>query len=217
MALRACLIKKHIYSGTAGKFLIGGDFLLPVNYGSHSNYQNFVVENLRKYYHDPDAIPRDTGDIIDSFWNHDLSYTDEMMMNKYSKYGPAPRTPSCMQRSYLLSIDFKVTSITDRATQLKINPLYAILSVFEFGDTPGIGTFYCFFSRLWNFEDDNLNPHTINSRILSKSQEKGYKVQSVEKVTVDQLLKQLENQSFSIAEQPYGFLFDLYTKEFLRL
>ena len=49
-----------------------------------------------------------------------------------------------MQRSYLLSIDFKVTSITDWAAQLKINPLYAILSGFEVGDTPGVGTFYDF-------------------------------------------------------------------------
>ena len=191
--------------------------MLPVNCGSHSDYQNFVVENLRKYYPDPDAIPRDTWDIIDRFWNHDLSYTDEMMANKYSKYDPAPRTPSCMQRSYLLSIDFKVTSITDWAAQLKINPLYAILSGFEFGDTPGVGMFYVFFSSLWDSDDDNLNPHIHKLKNpVKKPKKKGYKAQPVEKVTVDQLLKQLENQSFSIEEQPYGSLFDLYSKEFLR-
>lgn len=50
-----------------------------------------------------------------------------------------------MQRSYLLSIDFKVTSVTEWAAQLKINPLYAIVSGFEVGDTPGVGTFYDFF------------------------------------------------------------------------
>jgi hypothetical protein len=44
------------------------------------------------------------------------------MHHKYSKFGPKPRTPSCMQRSYLLSIDFKVTYFTDWAAQLKINP-----------------------------------------------------------------------------------------------
>ena len=43
------------------------------------------------------------------------------MTDKYSKFGPAPRTPSCMQRSYLLSIDFKVTSLTEWAAQLKMN------------------------------------------------------------------------------------------------
>ena len=70
------------------------------------------------------------------------------MTDKYSKFGPAPRTPSCMQRSYLLSIDFKVTSLTEQAAQLKMNPLYVILSGFEVGNTTGICTFYDFLNRL---------------------------------------------------------------------
>lgn len=50
--------------------------MLPVNCGSHSDYQNFVVENLRKYYSDPGSISRSTWDISDRFWNLDFSYTD---------------------------------------------------------------------------------------------------------------------------------------------
>ena len=96
--------------------------MLPVNCGSHADYQHFVVTNLRKYYPVPDALARSTWDIIEHFWNIDLSFTDTFMADKYSKFGPAPRTPSSMQRSYLLSIDFKVTSITEWAAQLKINP-----------------------------------------------------------------------------------------------
>lgn len=133
--------------------------MLPVNCGSHADYQNFVTENLRKYYTNPDAIARSIWDIIECFRTLDLSYTDELMRDKYSKFGPAPRTPSCMQRYYLLSIDFKVTSIIVLSVQLKINPLYAILSGFEAGDTPGIETFYDFFDRLWDSEHDNLSPH----------------------------------------------------------
>ena len=54
--------------------------------------------------------------------------------------------------------------------QLKINPLNAILSRFEFGDAPGVKTFYDFFSGPWNSEDDNLNPHThTNSSVLLKT------------------------------------------------
>lgn len=122
--------------------------MLPVNSGGHTAYQNFVTENLRKYYPNPNALARSTWDIIERFWNLDLSYTDELLADKYSKFGPAPRTPSYMQRSYLLSIDFKVSSLTQWAAQLKINPLYAILSGFEFGNTPGVGTFYDFLNRL---------------------------------------------------------------------
>ena len=95
--------------------------------GSYADYQNFVAANLRKYYPNPDALARSTWDIIQRLWNLDLSETDILMSDKYSKFGPAPSTPSCMQRSDLLSIDFKVSSLTEWAAQLKINPLYAVL------------------------------------------------------------------------------------------
>ena len=190
--------------------------MLPINCGSHADYQNFVTENLRKYYPNPDAIARSTWDIIERFWTLDLSYTDELMRDKYSKFGPAPRTPSCMQRSYLLSIDFKVTSITDWAAQLKINPLYAILSGFEVGNTPGVGTFYDFFNRLWDSEDDNLSPyiHPVKAKV-KKPKNKGAKAASVEKVTVDQLIPQLENTAFIPEQQPYHSLLQIYKKQFL--
>lgn len=122
--------------------------MLPVNCGSLADYQNFVTLNFRKYYPDPDALARSTWTIIEKFWNLDLSFTDSFMTNKYSKFGPAPRTPSCMQRSILLSLEFKVTSFTEWAAQLKFNPLFAILSGFEVGDTPGVGIFYDFINRL---------------------------------------------------------------------
>ena len=176
--------------------------MLPVNCGSHSDYQNFVVTNLRKYYPNPDSIARSTWDIIDRFWNLDLSYTDEKLKNRYSVFGPRPRTPSCMHRSYLLSLDFKVTSLTEWAAQLKINPLYAILSGFEVGDTPGVGTFYDFINRIWDSDDDNLSPHIHPLKVsVKKPSAKGAKAKSVEKISV---------------EQPYGSLFDLYNQEFLQ-
>ena len=194
-------------------FRLEAIFLLPVNPGGHAAYQNFVVTNLRKYYPDPDAFSRATWDIIERFWNLDLSYTDELLRSKYSVFGPKPRTPSCMQRSYLLSIDFKVHSLTDWAAQLKINPLYAILSGFEFGDTPGVGTFYDFLSRLWDSEDSNLSSHLrpAKEKRIKKPAHKGTKAEPVEKVSVDQLLEQLETTSFVLDDQPYSSLFKIYS------
>ena len=49
--------------------------MLPVNCGSHTDYQNFIVTNLRKYYPNPNALARSTWDIIERFWNLDLSFT----------------------------------------------------------------------------------------------------------------------------------------------
>lgn len=191
--------------------------MLPVNSGGHTAYQNFVTENLRKYYPNPNALARSTWDIIERFWNLDLSYTDELLADKYSKFGPVPRTPSCMQRSYLLSIDFKVSSLTQWAAQLKINPLYAILSGFEFGDTPGVGTFYDFLNRLWDSAEDNLSSHEhpLKKKKVKKTKKKGEKAESVEKITVAELLPQLENTTFYLDEQPYASLFKIYKQEFL--
>ena len=191
--------------------------MLPVNTGGHSAYQTFLVTNLRKYYPNPDSIARATWDIIDRFWNLDLSYTDTQMRHKYSVFGPKPRTPSCMQRSYLLSLDFKVTSLTDWSAQLKINPLFAILSGFEFGDTPGVGTFYDFLSRLWDSDDDQCSSHLHPTKAKVKKPSKdGAKAKPITKISVDDLLKELEDSCFDLSQQPYGSLFDLYQKEFLQ-
>ena len=190
--------------------------MLPNISGGHTAYQNFVITNLRKYYPNHDDLARSTWDIIERFWNLDLSYTDALLKDTYSKFGPVPRTPSCMQRSYLLSIDFKVTSLTQWAAQLKINPLYAILSGFEFGDTPGVGTFYDFINRLWNSDDNHLSSHIhpIKGKV-KKPKKKGTKADSIEKVTVAELLPQLENTKFHIDDQPYSSLFKIYKSEFL--
>ena len=193
--------------------------MLPVNSGGHTAYQTFVLENLRKYYPDPTVFAKSTWDIIERFWNLDLSYTDELLRGKYSVFGPKPRTPSCMQRSYLLSIDFKVHFLTDWAAQLKINPLYAILSGFQFGDTPGVGTFYDFLDRLWDSDSDNLSPHIhpIKKKKVKKPKQKGDKAEPIGKVTVEQLFQSMEYSSFSIDEQPYTSLFKIYDHEFLSI
>lgn len=185
--------------------------MLPVNCGSHTDYQNFVTENLRKYYPNPDALAQSTWNIIEHFWHLDLSFTDTLLAAKYSKFGPAPRTPSCMQRSYLLSIPFKISSVTDWAAQLKITPLFAILSGFNVGDTPGVGTFYDFFNRLWDCNEAHLSPHIhpLKSKV-KKPASKGTKADSIEKTTVAELLPQLENTSFLLDDQPYSSLFKIY-------
>ena len=122
-----------------------------------------------------------------------------------------------MHRSYLLSLDFKVTSLTEWAAQLKINPLYAILSGFEFGDTQGVGTFYDFLNRLWDSDEDNLSPHIHPIKAsVKKPSANGAKAKPVEKISVEQLLQVLGKTSFSISEHPYGSLFDLYNREFLQ-
>lgn len=52
----------------------------PVNIGGHSAYQERVLTQLRKYY--PNAatsLSSSTWQILDKFWNLDLSQVDELM------------------------------------------------------------------------------------------------------------------------------------------
>ena len=75
----------------------------PINTGGHAAYQNRVLIQLRKYYPDADvAFDSSTWDVLEQFWGLDLSSVDQIMLDRYSVFGPKPRLPSDMLRSYLL-------------------------------------------------------------------------------------------------------------------
>lgn len=56
--------------------------------------------------------------------------------------------------------------------------------------------------------------HPLKTKV-KKPKTKGTKADSVEKVTVAELLPVLENTGFKLDEQPYSSLFKIYQKEFL--
>ncbi len=64
-------------------------------------------------------ISSSTWQIIDKFWNLDLSQVDELMKDWYSVFCPEPRLPSDMLRAILVSAAFKITSYTRFAADLK--------------------------------------------------------------------------------------------------
>ena len=74
--------------------------------------------------------------ILDKFWNLDLSPIDDLMKDRYSVFGPEPRFPSDMLRAILVSVEFKITSYTRFAADLKENYLHDIILGFSVGDTP---------------------------------------------------------------------------------
>ena len=166
----------------------------PVNIGGHPAYQNRVLTQLRKYY--PNAatsLPDSTWQILEKFWSLDLSPVDTLMQDRYSVFGPEPRLPSDMLRALLVSVEFKITSYTRFAADLKENHLHAIISGFSVGDTPGTGTFYDFHSRLWLSDIKNLSEalHPPKEK-PQKPKGKEEKAAPVEKVTVDDLFRQFE-------------------------
>lgn len=117
--------------------------------------------------------------------------------------------------STCLSIDFKVTSLTDWAALLKINPLFAILSSFKFGDTSGVGTFYDFLSA-YGISDVNhfSSPiYPLKNRI-KKPKTKVSKANSVEKVS---WAASSRTWKYNLSHwwTAYASFFQLYKNEFL--
>ena len=86
--------------------------MLPCNPSGYAAYQNSFLSDFLKFYPDPFALSKDSWDYIVQFCYLDLSLTDTIMQECYSVFGPEPRLPSCMLRSYLLALKLKVTSIT---------------------------------------------------------------------------------------------------------
>lgn len=110
----------------------------------------------------------------------DLAPTADLLKHRYSSNprGRKPRNPSDMLRSLLLMYKLQYTSVDKWVEALKTIPLYAILSGFEPDSTPGVGTFYDFFNRIWLAP----SPHLMNKKKkkLKKPKKKGKKNQKME-------------------------------------
>ncbi|MCQ2088501.1 MAG: hypothetical protein MJZ37_10655 [Bacilli bacterium] len=189
----------------------------PINIGGHAAYQNRVLTQLRKYYPDAtDSLPDSSWQIIDKFWNLDLSGVDSLMQDRYSSFGPEPRLPSDMLRAILVSVEFKITSYTRLAADLKENHLHAIISGFLPGDTPGVGTFYDFHKRLWLSDKKHLTDPVHPPKIKpSKPKGNEQKAAPVEKVTVEDLFKQFQDSPPSDMA-PCQKLWDIFHSFFLQ-
>jgi len=94
-------------------------------------------------------------------------------------------------------------------------PLYAILSGFSLGDTPGVGTFYDFCSRLWDSDSKHLSPQLRFSKSKpKKGDEKGDKTPFNTETLSARLLHFL--QRFSITpNHAFALIFRLYQEQFL--
>jgi hypothetical protein len=189
--------------------------MLPCNIGGHAAYQDFVVSEFLRSYPDPFALPKDSWDILIKFWYLDLSATDTIMEDCYSIFGPPPRPPSSMMRSYLLSLKLKVTSVTDWCRMLKETPLYAIVSGFMPGDTPGVGTFYDFFHRMWGSDRNDISPKERFPKLkVPKGKKKGGKTPAGASAA-SRLLPLLERWD-ARPGNPFALIFRLYNEQFLQ-
>ena len=144
---------------------------------SHESYQSFILRQLQQHY--PNGcitIRKKDWALILKLWLTDLSCISTLLDNSYSNKGPKPRDPSAMMRSYLIFLIKRPgLGITEWVEELHRVKLYAILSGFEPGDIPGVGTFYDFFNRLYSSEKSNKKSKIKNKKKRKNKKKKKYK------------------------------------------
>ncbi|WP_144941627.1 DDE transposase [Paenibacillus sp. 32O-W] len=188
---------------------------------THQNYLIFVTEQLHKEYGTPAdlaLLQQFYSDLI--FWITpvDLSATASLMRSGYSPKtkGRKPRDPSDMLRSTLLMTKLGM-SVDDWVCALRTTPVYAILSGFAPGDTPGVGTFYDFFRRLWKAS----TPHKTGrrKRRLKKPRKKGKKNEKQEpknpKITEKLVSRVLREEKIHYTPKEHDLLQHLFQTLFV--
>lgn len=184
----------------------------------HSTYIQFVTEQL-KVECSTDFLCEFFSDLIYWVTAIDLSLTASLMKACYSSNtkGRKPHDPADLLRCLLLMHKLQVTNVDDWVYMLRTVPVYAILSGFSKGQTPGVGTFYDFFRRLWLSE----RPHKTgrNKRPLRKPREKGKKNEKLDpknpKITEKLVARVLRANPLHVSPKEHDLLQQLFQTLFV--
>ncbi|WP_241716284.1 transposase [Sulfoacidibacillus ferrooxidans] len=186
---------------------------------SHAQYQSCVLEQLRTHYSGGILVllAKDWT-FIEKFWLADLSNTASVLSRQYAIRGIKATDSADLFRSYLLMLQVGCTSVTAWVDELRRVPLYAIISGFFPGHTPGVGTFYDFFARLW----PSASPH-LTGRIKPKRKKKPVKGKKGEKAPtttpkkVERLVRRILIRRSAIISLPTDRLMALFRECFVQV
>lgn len=187
-------------------------FVLKPVFIPHLSYQQFLLDNFKRYYGPTFVIINKDWPLVTKFWMTDLSSLTTLLRDLYSNRGPESRDPASMFRSLLLLIMTNPTmGVTEWVNEMKRTPLYTILSGFEVGDVPGVGTFYDFFKRLWASHDKHLRAQKRKRRKSKpKKGKKGEKAPTATPGRIARLVSWMMRHSAKKTELPADRLFDFF-------
>ena len=186
----------------------------------HAVYHDSVIKRLRQYYSGGAfVIANDDWHLVQKFWMTDLSYITTMLLDCYDAKGPEPRDPASMLRSYLLFLmTMPEIGITEWVNELIRVPYYAIISGFEPGDIPGVGTFYDFFKRLWAACGNNLKSKKQMRKLKpKKGKKKGEKAPTATPGKVKRLVKWVIHHAAKKTDLPSDRLFYFFQTQILTI
>jgi hypothetical protein len=183
----------------------------------HSDYQHFVLQQLRSYGGSGMVLLHQDWPLIVKFWMTDFSPITTLLRDSYSDRGPKPKDPASVLRSYLICLmTHPEKGITEWVNIMKRTPIYAILSGFAFDELPGVGTFYDFFERLWTAVDKNIKPKKQRKRKSKpKKGKKGEKAPTATPGRVKRLVEWMLRHDTSKTDLPADRLFHFFQTQIL--
>jgi hypothetical protein len=183
----------------------------------HSDYQAFVLKQLRTHFGPGIVIINKDWPLVAKFWMTDLSPITTLLRDAYSDRGPDAKDPASLFRCYLIYLmRHPEKGLTEWVNILKRTPIYAILSGFAFDELPGVGTFYDFFKRLWPAVDKNLKPKKQPKRkARPKKGKKGEKTPISKPGRVKRLVEWMLRHGTRKTELPADRLFDFFQTQIL--
>ncbi|MCZ2840186.1 transposase [Modestobacter sp. VKM Ac-2985] len=186
----------------------------------HSSYQDFVIKQLQEHYSGGIlVIHKNQWPLISKLWITDLSPITTMLRPFYDCKGPKPRDPASMFRSVLVNLLVRPElSITEWVEEMHTVPLYAIISGFEPGNLPGVGTFYDFFPRLWGSENKNATRKKKSKKYRKRKPQKGKKGEKApinKPGRIERLVQWILPRLDQKKELPSDRLFTFFQSQFL--
>lgn len=102
-------------------------------------------------------------------------------------------------------------------SELKPNPLYAILSGFTPADVPGVGTFCDFLGRIWNSGSNNLSPkERYKKKKTPKGKKHGDKTPNIKNTAAFRFIEFFKKHPLAGPQgSPLELVFRLYKEQFL--
>lgn len=193
---------------------IGALLMKPV-FIPHSLYQHVVLQQLPNYSGLGMVLLHKDWPLIAKFWMTDFSPITTLLQDDYSNRGPGAKDPASLFRCYLLYLmTHPEKGLTQWINIMKRTPIYAILSGFDLGDLPGVGTFYDFFKRLWPAVDRNILPKKQRKRKPKpKKGKKGEKAPISKPGRVKRLVEWMLRHDTNKTKLPADRLFDFFQNQ----
>ena len=150
---------------------------------SHSAYQHFLRSWVPVLWAGNPSRVESFAKPLSKLWLLDLDPAIPLLKPHFPDCGrPAEFDPVDLLRSLILMADQKVSGITQWVSMLRSDRVLAVLSGFEPGNTPGVGTFYDFIDRFW-LEDDNVQ-FQRRKRLRKPARKPSKKLKAGEKLPV---------------------------------